>query len=100
MSMSASTWEGDMAQAVLSRNVAVAPEGRVVPTFDVIAQREVGTDWAPDENTPGSEAALLDEAPAEDGVFDSIGHWRRIGGEWQEVEPEAMAVVRSSPRQR
>jgi hypothetical protein len=78
-----------MAQAVISRtNVAVDPEGHVAPTFDVLARREVGTDWTPDENTPGSEA-LLCEAPPEDGVFDSIGHWRRIGGRWQEIGPEA-----------
>jgi hypothetical protein len=87
-----------MAQAVLStRNVTVAPEGHVVPTFDVVAQREVGTDWSPDENTPGSEA-LLYEAPREDGVFDSIGHWRRVGGRWREVEPETMRIVRLTPR--
>ena len=89
-----------MAQAVLTtRNVAKAADGNVVPTFEVVAQREVRKDWSPDENTPGSEA-LLYEAPPEDGVFDSIGHWRRIGGHWQEVEPETMSAVRLSPRRR
>jgi hypothetical protein len=87
-----------MAQAVLTtRNVAEAPEGDVVPTFEVVAQREVGTDWSPDENTPGSEA-LLYEAPPDDGQFDSIGHWRRVGSHWEEVEPETMSVVRLTPR--